>query len=164
MDSRQIGVIDRQLDAMTALLTKENAVLQRQIAPVSGWSIAEHLDHSARVCSSILGRVLKPEGATKRPISLVGKIILMLGYIPRGKGRSPEPFRAKMLPSSEIAAVLDETRSLLRTIESREFTPVLDPIVPHPVFGGLTAPQALRFAVIHTNHHMKIVRDIEKHL
>jgi hypothetical protein len=34
------------------------------------------------------------------------------------------------------------------------------PIVPHPRFGGLRPAQALRFAAVHMDHHLRIIADI----
>ncbi len=36
--------------------------------------------------------------------------------------------------------------------------------IEHPYFGGLTAADWLRFMVIHTRHHLKIIADIERAL
>jgi hypothetical protein len=35
-------------------------------------------------------------------------------------------------------------------------------ILPHPYFGGLDLPQTVRFWVVHTVHHLKIVDDIRR--
>jgi hypothetical protein len=34
--------------------------------------------------------------------------------------------------------------------------------LPHPYFGGLTPVQTLRFLVVHTGHHLRIVADIRR--
>lgn len=84
-------------------------------------------------------------------------LIMLTGWIPRGKGRSPA--------AVEPAAAVDETALRSLTTKARSALAqarAADPAAwwEHPIFGLLRRDRALRFAAIHTHHHLKIVRDI----
>jgi hypothetical protein len=88
--------------------------------------------------------------------------MLASGVIPRGRAQSPRMVR----PPAEFDREL-----LLQWIgDDRREIEKLDPAgivaselrVPHQLLGPLDAPQWLRFAVVHTRHHLEIARDIAK--
>ena len=126
----------------------------------SAWSALEHLDHTIKVASGLL-HVLNKEEIPRLPrgISVIGRLVLLIGWIPRGRGRSPE----RMLPApatvDELQQRLTEMDAQIERVANRTAAVPAFPIVRHPVFGGLTYAQALRFIAIHTHHHLKILDD-----
>jgi len=127
---------------------------------LSHWSPSEHLDHSVKVLSSIVGRLLQLDAEPGRRLSFLGNLILLFRWIPRGRGRSPRRLRGTRATREELCAALDVLASQLEQLEASHLEPRRGRVVPHPRFGGLTPPQALRFAAIHTHHHLKIVADL----
>jgi hypothetical protein len=127
---------------------------------MSQWTPSEHVDHSVKVMSSIVARLLDPAAERGRPFSLLGRLILLLGWIPRGRGKSPTRLRGARATREELSIALDTLASQLARLEASHLALSRGPIVPHPLFGGLTPPQAVRFAAIHTKHHLKIVADL----
>jgi hypothetical protein len=127
---------------------------------LSRWSPSEHIDHSVKVMSSIVRRLLQADADPGRPLSAVGRLILLFGWIPRGRGKSPERLRGARTTREELAAALDALASQLARLEASHLALARGPVVPHPRFGGMTPPQAVRFAAIHTKHHLKIVADL----
>jgi len=127
---------------------------------VSQWSPCEHVDHSVKVMSSIVGRLLDLNAERGRPFSFIGRLILLFGWIPRGRGKSPKRLVGARRTREELSAALDALASQLAQLDTAHLAPARGPIVPHPLFGSLTPPQAVRFAAIHTKHHLKIVADL----
>lgn len=124
----------------------------------SAWSALEHLDHTIKVASGLLHVLNKDEiPRLPRGISMIGRLVLLIGWIPRGRGRSPE----RMLPAPatvpDLNERLAEMDAQIERVATRTAAVPAFPIVRHPVFGGLTYGQTLRFIAIHTHHHLKIL-------
>lgn len=163
----------RQVDELAELAAGDAARLARRAADVSGWSVGEHLQHLALTDLAVLGAIERHErgesiGATgvkttRRGISLVGRVVLLFGRIPRGRGRAPELVRP-------VDFTVERLRRDLADVSRRLAALVADPArvdrstarAPHPVFGSLSASEWMRFLVIHHRHHQRIVRDIER--
>lgn len=142
--------------------------LHAAVPEVSGWSPAEHLHHAALVNTAIFERMQQwlsgeLEGEEGSP-NIAGRLVLWLGRLPRGRGRSPAAFQpegASGLETLEVA--LRQSAEMMDTV-----IPDLDTLrectggLPHPALGVLTAPQWLRFARIHSEHHLAIIRDIDE--
>ena len=126
---------------------------------VSAWSPAEHVDHLLKVTKSILDRLPSDE-ALPGGISLMGRAVLGLRWIPRGRGRTPERLTGKHCTTEELQARLARVTAAVNAVDAAVVDAARIRNVPHPRFGGLTPAQALRFVTVHTEHHLKIVRDI----
>ena len=129
---------------------------------ISHWSVGEHIDHSLNVLITINEGLSKSTPWEKHEsFKLLKSIVLFTGFIPRGKGKSPE----MVLPSKSI-----EAEDLIKKIKNAETALVnmnkCDPgcWMIHPVFGALQAKNTRRFMDIHTNHHLKIIEDIIKNV
>lgn len=152
--------------ALEAALARSDDCLFGCAPHVSGWTPAQHLHHLTAINSGVCdwlktacdGRVESAEGAP----SLAGHVLLWAGCLPRGRGRSPKRF----VPPDEISrAALEE-----QVAASRAALDGLEACAPrmkhlsarqrHPVMGMLNATQWMRFARIHTEHHVRILRDI----
>jgi hypothetical protein len=158
---RDLERLEEVLAEVTAILAEDEAALAASRAEISGWSIAEQLDHVMKVNSSVLTRIAEKPLPLEKPINMVGRVILAIGWIPRGKGRSPKSLRGAVASRNDLISATARLRSQIDAL-STELIARRDPVVPHPFFGGLTAAQALRFMVVHSEHHMKIVRDIRR--
>jgi hypothetical protein len=125
--------------------------------PRSAWCVAEHLDHTIKVASATIQVLLKPSNPTlSHGINIPGRLVLIFGWIPRGRGRAPE----KLTGTPETADALRARLAELDALTERALaatTPDGIPILRHPMFGGLTFSESLAFIVIHTNHHLKII-------
>lgn len=158
MTDRSLRQIRTQLERMRALTRVPELLVCNE--RVSGWCPAEHLDHMAKVTGSVVG-VLGDENAQRRPgVTLIGRLIMLVGWIPRGRGKSPKRLLPTRASAEEIEASIARVQHALDALPATALSPARGPVVPHPLFGGLTPPQALRFMVVHNEHHLKIVRDI----
>ncbi len=127
---------------------------------VSKWSVAEQLDHSCKVALSILRRLGEDGVKPSRGINFIGRMVLLLGWIPRGRGETPTRLAGKPCTAEDVARSLEKLERAVNELPADAARSSRGAIVPHPKFGGLTPPQALRFLVVHTEHHLRIVRDI----
>jgi len=156
---------------------------------VSGWTALEHAEHMARADEGELYQLEQalqrsgsdeprsgsdePRGRSggqgsrsgRRPrgITLAGRGVLALGWIPRGIGKAPEIARPAGVDRAQVAADLRRVRE-----EIAALAPRLPEIAAgrgrasHPIFGGLTPAQWVRVLYVHHHHHLKIIRDIRR--
>lgn len=152
--------VETQLGRYDPFLELPSEVLGAVVGERSGWSIAAHLDHSLKVTRVIAASIGGGKAIEGPGISMLGRAVLLLGYIPRGKAKSPEALVG-------MSCGRDELRELRRTTGA-ELAALAAPfqesgsklLVRHPRFGLLTAKEGLRFAEVHTAHHLKIAREI----
>jgi hypothetical protein len=158
-----LSTLRAQLPELRAIARLPEAQLFGVQQQVSGWSPAEHLDHTVKVAQSIVYRIGDAAAEpSPRGLSFIGRVILMLGWIPRGKGRAPEKLKGVRCTVEDLEARLGRYEAALAAIQRPVGEAARLPTVPHPRFGGLTPSQAMRFAIIHTRHHLRIVDDVLK--
>ena len=158
----EILALEREFDRIGALLAIEPDATTARAEKVSGWSVAEQVDHMLKVVLAQVDR-LAERRPVKRGINLVGRIVLLRGRIPRGVGKSPERVLPAPRPRAELVEQLAAARGRLAALAAdAELRADPRPLAPHPYFGGLTPRQALRFLAIHTDHHLRIVADIRR--
>jgi len=120
-----------------------------------GWQI----DHSLKVINGIIAALKDAPTDKTSKLTLLGHFCLTTRYIPRGKGKAPK----RVLPPDHI-----EEKQLYKQLTSAKFlVPKIQSIdskatFKHPYFGVLSKKQTIRFIEVHTNHHLKIIRDILK--
>lgn len=138
---------------------------------VSSWSVAQQVDHTLRAARSMLAAAgsLAPEGAAsaearaaRARLNMPGRMVLWLGRIPRGRGRAPPEVLPGDDPTREASgALLVEVRTRLEALVPRLQDLAHWPgALPHPALGRFAARHWMRFARIHTRHHLALVDDI----
>ena len=144
-------------------------VLCKASAPmVSKWSVKDHLEHLSIAHGGIVTWIERardgdPELETGGRPNLLGRIVLFVGAAPRGRGKAPERVRPKGISAEELAARLRGIRERVVGLEgSLAQLQASRATRNHFVFGGFNATQWLQFAVFHSNHHQKIIRDVLK--
>jgi hypothetical protein len=134
---------------------------------VSGWSVAEQLEHlllTDRMIldgfNALLDSTLTSAGGGP---TAIGRFILLSGYIPRGRGRAPKGVVPGTLSPSEIASGFEGVKmrfeklaTQLGEIEASGAT------YRHPLLGDFNPGQWLKFVKIHHHHHQKLIRDIRR--
>ena len=133
---------------------------------VSKWTVKDHLEHLSIAHGGIVSWLERardgdPELETGGHPSPLGWIVLLVGAFPRGRGKAPERLRPKGTSAEELAArfhgIRERVKGLggsLATLQASRATR------NHFVFGDLDSARWLRFAVIHHDHHQKIIRDV----
>jgi hypothetical protein len=170
----------RQLALMADLARGPEAELAARAPAVSGWSVAEQLEHLVLVDRAVLKSVRRilddphgksAESAQSAPpapppapgINLLGRIVLGTGFMPRGRARTMAPYHPGATPAAAAGAGIPEIERGVR-----ELAPSLGELEAssgrsrHLRFGGLGGRQWLRFVAVHHHHHLKIVRDIRR--
>jgi len=168
---------DRNTRALHAALQRLQATLQWpeerlyvRADSVSAWSPAQHVQHALLALDRMLKAIEAlcagaPEVSAKRGhVSLQGRALLLCGWIPRGRARTPDfaapdeiPSHAGLLESQAttcqaFGALAPRAGGLGRVRGTLE----------HPVLGALNAAQWWRFARVHTEHHLTIIADIDR--
>ena len=128
---------------------------------ISRADIAWHLDHMLKVINGIYHSISQSDpDQYKSDINFKRAVIFAIGKIPRGKGKSPKSvLPPEKIKTEDIIKQLDQARKNLKNINSLK----KDQYFSHYIFGILNREKTKRFLEIHTNHHLKIVRDINSH-
>lgn len=128
---------------------------------VSQVTVGWQLDHALRVIIGVI-KMLKASDPKqyKWKFSLSKIYIMSRGVIPRGVGKAPKSVRSKqqefeMSYLEELVLAAKEELRDLDSIHSKAF-------FEHPYFGKMKKKETLKFIGIHTEHHLKIMRDILK--
>jgi len=127
---------------------------------VSAKPVDWHIDHTLKVFSVVIKALKRSEPSKyQRKYNLLRSIIFISGKIPRGKGKAPKSVLPpeNILPK-DLHLQLNEAVKVINDIE--KLPPNSN--FKHPYFGQLDLKLTLRFLNIHTNHHLKIMRDILK--
>ena len=152
--------VEAQLAQYDPFLELAAVPLGAVVAKLSGWSIAAHLDHTLKATRLIVASIASGHALQGSGISMLGRVVLLTGYIPRGRAKSPESLVGMACAKEELLeqrkAVAAELAALAAPFAQNGSTR----LVRHPFFGALTAKQGLRFAEVHTEHHLKIAREI----
>jgi hypothetical protein len=160
---RDLRQLEAQLELVDALAAGGAETVTARAPAVSGWSVAQQLDHALKVAEFALARVVAAGAPLPRGINLLGRVLLAVGRIPRGRGKSPPAARGEERSPAELAAAVARVRGLVAQLRDRpELLATRSPLVKHPYFGGLSPVQALRMVEIHTDHHLRIVADIRR--
>jgi len=146
-----------QLDYIeTALGEKE-----QRAELVSSWSSYQQIEHLLLAHGSILDLVETNKPLDEQTsITLLGRLVLLTGHIPRGRGKAPTPTAPVGKPRPELEQLLAGVRYRLGSLDLNQVAAQSEPVGLHPHFGGLTPRQWLRFIAVHGNHHMKIIKAI----
>lgn len=129
---------------------------------VSGWSVREHIEHLLRANEGTLASMaLNREPDPVEPKALLGRVVLATGYIPRGKGQAPDGTVPEGLSGLELGARFLALELALRALDVEALAAEGRVVANHVVFGGFTAADWLRLMVVHDEHHMKIIADIQ---
>lgn len=134
---------------------------------VSAWSVGRQLEHLLLSDQTILDRFDRlidgREGPAPGGPTATARLLLWLGYIPRGVGKAPQMVVPAGRDPADIEASLGRLRERLGEFAGE--LPLLEEAgwrCRHPVFGALDIGEWLRFMDTHHRHHLRIVRDIRR--
>jgi hypothetical protein len=141
-------------------------LLGRNSAGVSGWSAEQHLAHVA-LANELVLRNLKSLVAGRGALVVEGgepragvRELLEHGRLPRGAAQAPRMVRPPEVIERELLRQwLADGRRELAALDPRTIVPGRLR-VPHQLLGPLDAPEWMRFAVVHTAHHLAIAREV----
>jgi hypothetical protein len=146
--------IIKQLAELSAFIPR----FEEENLAVSNVNIGWQIDHSLRVTNQVISALVRSNPEEYKPRFNWRKYyIFFTKRIPRGKVRAPKG----ILPTEEITEsslrlsieLAYENLRLLETLSPNHF-------FTHPFFGQVNVRETKVFIQIHTEHHLKIIRDI----
>ena len=148
----------KKLEALLQVLETKIPLQHQLQTNVSASSIGWHIEH-------ILLAVNKITEATKASDSSNYKFVLkplkyvvyLTGKIPRGRAKAPKTVAPNFFDEDTLKAHLEKTKSTIADLENIE----KNKYFKHPYFGNLKLKDTMKFLEIHTNHHLKIINDIQ---
>lgn len=167
----------RALTRLASLLQELGAVvdwpderLYLRVEGVSGWSPAQHVDHALRTLDRVRLTVEGLQAPATGPAqtgggpTFAGRVVLTTGWIPRGRGEAPPGVRPDPRPVRHRLRVAlgDATQWHERLLPRAAALRRVPGRVPHPLLGAFTASDWIRFAQVHTRHHLAIIADIDQ--
>jgi len=149
------------VDKNEALLKQLESYLdlhQKLNDSISGETIGWHIAHSCMVINTITNAIVHSNPAKAKPVfSATFYWFLLTNHIPRGKAKAPNIVIPKQsITQEQIEQEIELAKANLQTLASTQ----KQKYFTHPIFGDLNVPKTLRFFIVHSNHHLKIIRDI----
>ena len=126
---------------------------------VSSSSIGWHIEHSLLTIDKITEAT---KTSNERNYKFIFKplkyIVYLIGKIPRGKAKNPKQVEPDFFDEITLNTHLQKTRSTFKELKNID----KNKYFKHPYFGNLKLMDTIKFLEIHTNHHLKIINDIQK--
>lgn len=137
----------------------ESAIAQQQAmnAAVSKANVGWHIEHSLLTIDVVIKALKKsdPQHYTPR-FSMPRLIVFTTNAIPRGKAKSPKAVVPDAYTAQSLREHVNLTKSNIEELAAIDKNKYFN----HPFFGHIRAAKTRKFLVIHTSHHVKIIRDI----
>jgi hypothetical protein len=150
----------KNLDAILPELANYIADYNQSNKAISEVSVGWHIEHSLLVIKQITATVAQSEPKLyKSKFNVKRFVVFLTKTIPRGKAKAPKV----VIPSEEITVDLLQ-ESLKNTYQAITYLKDCEAnqYFMHPFFGQLNKKQTIKLLEIHTEHHLKIIRDILK--
>lgn len=127
---------------------------------VSKSTVGWQLDHCLKVINNVSTALETSDSELyKNNFSVLGKLFLALGYFPRGKGKAPKHvIPPEVILKADLISQLESARSNVKNIANLD----TNAFFKHPLFGDINTKRVYRFLEVHTNHHLKIIKDMLK--
>jgi hypothetical protein len=143
----------KQLEELESYIPQLEARNNTISASTVGWQI----EHNLLVISSVIEGVKRSDPAAfKWQFKPLKYVVLWRGIIPRGKVGAPKLVTPGEITQETLQAHIALCRQRLDELEQvgegHYFT--------HPFFGDLKKKEAIPFLFIHTEHHLKIIREM----
>jgi hypothetical protein len=150
-----------RLKKVLAHMEKEIPLCETMAPAVSATPVAWHMHHSLLVINQVCASAKASNPANyKWKFSAIKTLVYSLNRIPRGRVKAPRSVRPDAIIGKE--ALQQEFKAAYENITSLQ---TLDPnaFFTHPFFGDLNRKPTIRFLLIHTQHHLRIIDDIIRH-
>ncbi|PWL40165.1 DUF1569 domain-containing protein [Flagellimonas aquimarina] len=146
--------LDEQFSEIVTYIPKRDMFNEK----ISEVDVAWHLDHSLRTISKVCEALENSNPDEYRlNFSLSRVFVFTTGIIPRGVAQSPKSVMPpKVIVTDSLYLQIEEARENLKKIELLKEKAHFK----HPYFNVIDKGQAKRFLKIHTQHHLKIIKDI----
>ena len=140
---------------MESWITKKD-LSNSQISQSSvGWQIA----HSLKVANNIIKLLAKSNPDDYQwTFNLIRTLCLQFRYFPRGKAKAPRAVDPKIeeISTESLNELFFKVRTRLDSVTNIHPNSFFD----HAYFGKIKRDDAFLFMLVHTKHHLKIIKDI----
>lgn len=156
MSDKRLAVLNNHLSQIEELIPFKDKTNPAVSKSDIGWQ----LDHVLKVINGVCGILEKTKPSKyKKDFNLTRTVLFTIGYFPRGKAKAPKIVSSPEVVSTEaLDTQLEDAKTHLQNIKPLHN----HAFFMHHIFGSLSKAKTLRFLEIHTEHHLKIVRDILK--
>jgi len=145
--------LHKQLDELEGYIPQLEVRNDVISASTVGWQI----EHDLLVISSVIEGVKRSNPASyKWRFKPLKYVILWRGVIPRGKVGAPKLVTPGEITQETLQAHVDLCRERVNELEHVG----ADNYFTHPFFGDLKKKETFRFLYVHTEHHLKIIREM----
>lgn len=149
------------LDKLTVQIESLKKVLPEQdiyVQQVSKASVYWHIQHSLLTIEKILQSLEESNPELYTSSFKLGKLfVFRAGIIPRGRAESPQVVQpTERYTYEQIQQEIQKIQTLLPLFSQLAVCAYFE----HPFLGKLKTDEAIKFLVIHTHHHIKIIKDI----
>ncbi len=148
--------LEQQLDQIESHIPNHEKIN----ASVSRSTIGWQLDHALLVINAVIDQMKKSNPESYRwKFKWIRTYIQITNKIPRGKVRVPKSVKPiDIATTEELRAKLAQARAGITALESLH----KNSYFTHPFFGDLNLKSAIWFLKLHTQHHLKIINDINQ--
>ncbi len=126
---------------------------------VSASSIGWHIEHTLLTINKIAEATKASDASdykwTFKPIKY---IVFFTGKIPRGRAKNPKVVDPDFFNEDSLKIHIQKTKTTILELIHLE----KEKYFKHPFFGNLKLKDTIKFLEIHTNHHLKIIEEIQK--
>ena len=141
----------KELERYIALKDKRNDAVSKS-------DVAWQIDHSLKVLNLVTNSIIhsNPEDYKWR-FNKWRLLLFTLGYMPRGKAKAPKIVKPPEVITlddlkAQVQLAYNNVERLKPLNKNASFT--------HFVFGQLNRDKTIQFLKLHTNHHLKIIKDM----
>ncbi|WP_411767188.1 DUF1569 domain-containing protein [Winogradskyella sp. A3E31] len=151
---RYIEKIEVQLNQIEKFLDRSKS----ENTSVSKANVGWHIDHSLKVLNGVSGALQKSDvNAYEYKFNKWRFICLTFSFFPRGRAKAPKAvLPPEIINDADLKNQLKSVRTHIPNLNQLS----KDANFKHPYFGILNKKQTLKFMSLHTEHHLKIIRDI----
>ncbi|WP_395044738.1 hypothetical protein [Flavobacterium sp.] len=150
----------RKLNQLLSELENNIPNLEKSNLAISKANVGWQIDHCLIVLSRITSALEKSNPEEFKPkFNFKRFMVFTTNTIPRGKAKAPEV----VMPVGEITE--NSLREKLEKVKAKVLkmeTFHKNSFFAHPYFNDLNVKQTQKFLILHTTHHIKIIRDIVK--
>ncbi len=150
----RIKVLQAQLKEMEKYISFKDQCNSAVSQATVGW----HLTHNLKVINNVTYALETSNPENYRyQFSFPQLIVFLTGRIPRGKAKAPKSVRPDdNITKEDLVQSLQEAELNIQQFTTLHPNSHFD----HPYFKNLNRNETTRFLEIHTEHHLKIIREI----
>jgi hypothetical protein len=125
---------------------------------VSSSDVAWQIDHSLKVINFVSERLINSDPMLyESRFNRWRFLFFNLNYFPRGKVRAPKSVSSsEMISSESLSSQFQQVYQNIKKIKTAD----KNAHFRHFIFGVLHKQRTIHFLNLHTNHHLKIIKDI----